>query len=177
MIPKLFFVFNFGPRETMPVNFDPPSQNHKGPPLWWKFWKNAQMLIVIAEMKRSDSLNTTQKTTVLCNIPFLNKARKAYKKGYFLKDGHIQERHIAERWGSFAVYSVHQESFFWAIKINIPTIFQNFHAGGVKIYRHSFARSKIFNKNHFRIRRASLTPWHMVKITSLCLVANLIALI
>jgi hypothetical protein len=35
-----------------------PTQNHKGPPLWWKFQKIVGMLILIAQKKRPDALNT-----------------------------------------------------------------------------------------------------------------------
>ena len=41
------------------------------------------MLILIAQKKRPDALNTTQKTPALCNVPFFNKARKTSKKLHF----------------------------------------------------------------------------------------------
>ena len=41
-----------------------PPQNHKGPPLWWKFQNIVGMLILIAQKKRPDALNTTQ-----CTVP------------------------------------------------------------------------------------------------------------
>ena len=159
--------------------------------LWWKFWKIVGMLILIAQKKCSDALNTTQKTPALCNIPFLNKARKTLKIGIFEKMGifgifswFIQERYIADSWGLFAMYSMHQDASFELSKSTFRQYFKIFiirgdpcDFGGVKIYRNSFARSKIKNKNSFGIRRPSLTPWRMVEITSLCLVGNLIALI
>ena len=43
------------------------------------------MLILIAQKKRPDALNTTQKTPALCNVPFLNKSRKTAKNAHFFK--------------------------------------------------------------------------------------------
>ena len=44
-----------------------------------KICKIVGMLILIAQMKRPDALNTTQKTPAICNLPFLNKSRKTAK--------------------------------------------------------------------------------------------------
>ena len=41
------------------------------------------MLILIAQKKRPDALNTTQKTPAICNVPFLNKSRKTAKNANF----------------------------------------------------------------------------------------------
>ena len=41
--------------------------NHKGPPLWWKIEKIVQKLFLIAQKKRPDALNTTQKTPAIKN--------------------------------------------------------------------------------------------------------------
>ena len=64
------------------------------------------MLILIAQKKRPDALNTTQKTPALCNVPFLNKSRKTAKNAIFFKkaffkgfSSFIEERYIAESWG------------------------------------------------------------------------------
>ena len=51
----------------------------------WKLYsaeicKIVGMFILIAQKKRPDGLTTTQKTPALCNVPFLNKARKTFKK-------------------------------------------------------------------------------------------------
>ena len=90
------FPFKFWTLQNYAWKFWPP-QNHKGPPLWWKFWKIVGMLILIAQKKRPDALNTTQKTPALCNVPFLNKARKTSKKWHFWKNGHF--------WQFFLIYS------------------------------------------------------------------------
>ena len=37
-------------------------------------------------MKRFDALITTQKTSAICKVPFLNKARKTANNGHFLND-------------------------------------------------------------------------------------------
>ena len=72
----------------------------------------------------------------------------------------------------FALHSVQENPSFELSKSTIRQFFRFFtirgdpcDLGGVKFYRHSFARSKIENKNSFGIRRASLTPWHMVEMT------------
>ena len=41
------------------------------------------MLILIAQKKRPGALNTTQKTPALCNVLFLNKSKKTFKKWHF----------------------------------------------------------------------------------------------
>ena len=73
----------------------------------------------------------------------------------------------------FALDSVHQNPSFELSKSTIRQFFIFFtirgdpcDLGGVKFYRQCFARSKIENKNSFGIRRASLTPWHMVQHSS-----------
>ena len=70
-----------------------------------------------------------------------------------------------QRAGVFVLYSVHQDTSFELSKSTFGQFFKMFiirgdpcDFGGVKIYRHSFARSKIKNKNSFGIRRTSLTP-------------------
>ena len=60
----------------MSVNFLTPP-NHKGPPLWWKIWKVVQKQFLIAQKKRLDALNATQKTTAP------KKSRKTLKKYHF----------------------------------------------------------------------------------------------
>ena len=82
------------------------TQNQKGPPLWWKFWKIVGILILIAQKKRPGALNTTQKTPALCKVPFLNKYRKPSIKWHFWKKLYFwqfflifQERFIVESWG------------------------------------------------------------------------------
>jgi hypothetical protein len=44
------------------------------------------MLILIAQKKRPDALNTTQKTQAICNVPFLNKSRKTAQNSHFFKN-------------------------------------------------------------------------------------------
>ena len=65
------------------------TQNLKGPPFWWKFWKIVWMLILITQKKRPGALNTKQKTPALCNVPLLNKSRKTSKKWHFWKNGYF----------------------------------------------------------------------------------------
>jgi hypothetical protein len=38
---------------------------------------------LIAQMKRFDALITMQKTSALCEVPFLKKSRKTTKNGHF----------------------------------------------------------------------------------------------
>ena len=62
------------------------------------------MLILIAQKKRTDALNTTQKIPAICNVPFLNKSRKTAKNAHFFQkcnffkgfSSFIEERYIAE---------------------------------------------------------------------------------
>jgi hypothetical protein len=49
-----------------------------------KILKIVGMLVLIAQKKRPDSLNTAQKTQAICNVLFLNKSRKTAKNGPFL---------------------------------------------------------------------------------------------
>jgi hypothetical protein len=41
---------------------------------------------LIAQKKRPDALNTTQKIPALYNVPILNKSRKTFEKMAFLKE-------------------------------------------------------------------------------------------
>ena len=41
---------------------------------------------LIAQKKRPDALNATQKTPALYNVPFLTKSRKTAKNVYFFKN-------------------------------------------------------------------------------------------
>ena len=75
---------------------------------------------MIAQKKRPDALNTTQKIPALYNVPFLNKSRKTFEKIAFLKkmgiflqfffiySGTVHGRELR----SFALYSVHQDASF-----------------------------------------------------------------
>ena len=129
-------------------------------------------LFLIAQKKRPDALNATRKTPALYNVPFLNKIKKNCQKCPFYQKCHFLEVFLVlfrngtlQRAEVFCVVFSASGRFFQAFKINIQTIFLNFiiredrcDFGGVKIYRHSFARSKIINKNSFGMRSASITP-------------------
>ena len=65
----------------MPVNFDPPKITRV--PYDENFKKNVGILILIAQKKHPDALNTTQKTPAICNVPFRNKSRKTAKNATF----------------------------------------------------------------------------------------------
>ena len=85
--------------------------------------------------------------------------------------------------GSFAVYSVHRDASFELSKSTFRQVFKVFIMGGtlvifggVRVCRHGFAGSRILNRNGFGIGGAGLTPWRMVEVASLFLVADLIAL-
>ena len=49
---------------------------------------------MIAQMKGFDALNATQKTSALCEVPFLKKSRKTdskwLKMGKMVKNGHFE---------------------------------------------------------------------------------------
>ena len=68
LIPKKFFFLIFD--TVFPLN-------QKGPPLCWKFWKIDQKPFLIAQKKRSDALNATQKTPALYKVWILKKLRIA----------------------------------------------------------------------------------------------------
>ena len=63
LIPTEFFILVFETVFSFPEILTP--LNQKGPPLWWKFWKIVQKLFLIAQKKRSDAMNATQKTIAL----------------------------------------------------------------------------------------------------------------
>ena len=92
------FCFKFWTLQNYAGKFWPP-QNHKGPPLWWKFWKIVGMLILIAQKKRPDALNTMQKTPAICNVPFLKKSRKTSKNYLFWQK--LQKRPIFQGFSWF----------------------------------------------------------------------------
>ena len=111
--------------------------NHKGPPLWWKIWFIFWKLFLIAQKKCPDALNATQKTPALHNVPFLKKSRKTAKNAHFFKNAVFWSfflelfRNVTLHgaWVFCVVFSA-PGRFFWAIIINIPTSFQNFHHKG-----------------------------------------------
>ena len=109
------------------------------------------------------------------------KSRKTVKKHFFLRTiFFFFFRNRTWQWAEvFCVAFSVQKPFFWAILINNPMIIQIFHHKGWTLWFRGVqivGGSKIENKLTFRIRWASLTVWHMVKIISVCLVGNLIAL-
>ena len=106
-----------------------------------------QRLFLLAQMKRPDALNATQKTPALYNVPFLKKSRKTAKNAHCFKNaifwrflqiysGTVHCRDL----GSFALYSVHQDASFELSKSIFRQFFifftlrgDPFDWGGVKI--------------------------------------------
>ena len=92
-------------------------------------------LILIAQKKRPGELNSTQKTPALCNVLFLNKSRKTFKKWHFRKNlaffgsfflifsGTVPCREL----GSFALYSVQQDASFELSKSTFRQFFKKGH--------------------------------------------------
>ena len=96
-----------------------------------------EMLILIAQKKGRDALNATQKTSVLCKVPFLKNSRKTAKNGHFRKNGYFWhffylflETVLFRELRFFCVAFSAPGPFFWAIKINILTTFQIIHHKG-----------------------------------------------
>ena len=135
--------------------------------------------------KNLSSLQSTISEKIKKNRPKWSKMVKMVKIDHFCRSFLIfSETVLCRELRFLALHSVHQNPSFELSKSTIRQFFRFFtirgdpcDLGGVKFYRHSFARSKIENKNSFGIRRTSLTPWHMEEIISVCLVANLICLI
>ena len=68
----------------------------KGPPLQkWKM-KIIRYFFLIAQMKRLDALNATQKTSALCKVLILKKSRKTAKSAHFQK--------IVQFWQFFLIF-------------------------------------------------------------------------
>ena len=137
-----------------------------------------------------------KKTSALCKVLFLKKIKKNQPKpskmvkkvknyhfGWFFMiffgNATLQRAEVfcVEFSASRRFFRAIKNSFFWQFFRFFIIRGDPCDLGGVKIYRHSFARSKIKYKNCFGIRRTSLTPWHMVEIISVYLVGNLIALL
>ena len=75
---RVFFRKNVRPFFPCRVTFGPPKI-----PLWWKLWKIVQKQFLIAQKKRLDALNATQKTTAPNKVRFLKKSWKTSKKYHF----------------------------------------------------------------------------------------------
>ena len=85
--------------------------------------KNGRRLTLVAQKKGFDAMNTTQKITALCTVPFLKKSRKTAQNGqkwskwlkisirsrFFLI---LSEMVLCTDLGLFALYSVHQTPSF-----------------------------------------------------------------
>ena len=133
LLPPIF-LFLFGPwfkkkNSEKCFTFFFPCRVTFWPPqiaLWWKIWKIVWKQFLIAQKKRLDALNATQKTTAPNNVRFLKKSRKTFKKYHFwLKR---QKMVIFEvffvffrnrtllRAGVFCVAFSASRRFFWAIK-------------------------------------------------------------
>ena len=105
--------------------------------------KIVQQRILIAQKKRPDALNATQKTSALSKVSFLKKSRKTLKKCcfwpklqkrpiflYFFQDRTLQRPEV------FCVAFSASGRFFWAIKIHYRTIFPFFYPqGGPLLFR------------------------------------------
>ena len=91
----------------------------KGPPLQkWKM-KIIRYFFLIAQMKRLDALNATQKTSALCKVLILKKSRKTAKKAHFWKIVQFwqfflifSESVLYRELRFFALHSVHQDASF-----------------------------------------------------------------
>ena len=149
----------------------------------YKFCKHSIVLISFSNIvKHFNKKAKYQSLVFICDLEgFWIRGSPLKKNAHFLavfldffRIGNLQ---IVEVF--FALNSVRQDSSFKLSKSTLWQLFWFFTIrgdpcdfGGVKIYRHSFSRSNIENRCSFGIR-----PWHMVEITSVCLVTNLIALV
>ena len=72
LIPKQFFFLIFDPVFSLPEVFTPPKS--EGSPLMVKFfWKFVRKQFLIAQKKRPNALNATQKTAALYKVWILKK--------------------------------------------------------------------------------------------------------